>query len=244
MRTRFLTSALLLAMSIAAYGQKYDRGYENVAPVRFVPKGSFMVGGSARFTGHRMDDYSFLVVEGIDSKGYTISFKPTFLYMVADNVAVGASFSYGRTLLDMESADLSISQITMSVDDYYRLAQTFTGALVFRPFIPLGRTGRFALFAQVELGYSNTLINNTVEISSGTKGTFTARNKMLVGINPGLTAFLSNHFAMELSVGILGFNYTWISQIHNQVEQGTSSLSNASFMLNLASVSVGLSYYL
>ena len=37
----------------------------------FVPKGQWVFGGTASYSTHTNDNYKFLVVEGIDSKGYT-----------------------------------------------------------------------------------------------------------------------------------------------------------------------------
>ena len=245
MNFRATLAIILLSLScISARGQKYDRGYDNAKPVTFAPKKSFMVSGTAKFSCHTMDDYKFLIIDDINSNGYTISVNPNFLYMIRDNIGVGLSFSYGRTLLDMESANMSMSEISMSVNDYYRLSQSFTGALAFRPYIPLGKSGRFSLFAQVELGFSTTTSKNTASISSDPKGTFTNKYKILLGVNPGISAFITNHFAIEASVGILGFNYTWANQKHNQVANGSHSLSDASLMLNLATLSLGLAYYL
>lgn len=234
-----------LALGIQhAEAQKYDRGYDNSHQVTFAPKGMFMIGGNARYSYHSMNNYSFLVVDGINSEGYTISATPTFLYMVRDNIGVGASLSYGRTLLDLASADLSVSEISMSVRDYYRLSQSFGGSLAFRPYIPLGHSGRFSMFAQVGLGFSVGQVKNTAKVDSQVKGTFTSQYKMIVGVNPGFTAFITNHLAMEVSIGVLGFNYFWTDQSHNQVATGSSSNSNASFTLNLASIAVGFAYYL
>lgn len=224
--------------------QKYDRGYSGSAQTVFAPKGTFMVGGNARYSYHSMSGYRFLIVDGINSKGYTVSATPTFLYMIRDNIGVGASLSYDRTLLDLASADLSVSEISMSVRDYYRLSQSFGGSLAFRPYIPLGSSGRFSMFAQVGLGFSVGKVRNTAQVDSQVKGTYTRQYKMLVGVNPGMTAFITNHLAMELSIGVLGFNYFWTDQTHNQVSNGSSSNANASFSLNLASIAVGFAYYL
>ncbi len=248
--TKFRLIALSLAASLLTLGtfsagaQKYDRGYDTSHQSIFAPRGTFMVGGNARFSYNSMNNYSFLVIDGINYSGYTVSATPTFLYMIKDNIAVGANFSYSRSLIDLESANLSVSEINMSVKDYNRLSQRFGGAVAFRPYIPLGSSGRFSMFAQVDLGLSIGKVRNTAEENGETKGTFTNQYKLYVGVNPGFTALLSNHLALELSVGILGFNYAWTDQIHNQVNYGSSSNSSASFMLNLASIAVGLAYYL
>lgn len=246
-RTRLIliSTAIFLSIGILpSRAQKYDRGYDNSHQTVFAPKGTFMIGGNARYSYHSMSNYSFLIVDGINSNGYTISATPTFLYMVRDNIGVGASLSYDRTLLDLSSADLSFSEISMSVSDYYRLSQSIGGSIVFRPYIPLGSSGRFSMFAQVGLGLRIGRVKNTANVDSQVKGSYTKQNKIIVGVNPGFTAFITNHLAMELSVGVLGFNYFWTDQNHNQVSTGSSSNSNASFSLNLASIAVGFAYYL
>ena len=246
-RTRLIlisTAIFLCLCTFTSRAQKYDRGYDNSHQTVFAPKGTFMVGGNARYSFHTMSNYRFLVVDGINSRGYTVSATPNFLYMVRDNMGVGLSLSYGRTLLDLASADLSVSEISMGVRDYYLLTQSFGGPATFRPYIPLGTSGRFSMFAQVGLGFSLGRVKNTAQVESQVKGSFTKQNKILIGVNPGFSAFITNHLAMELSIGVLGFNYRWTDQSHNQVASGSSSNSNASFSLNLASIAVGFAYYL
>lgn len=241
-----LLSVLVICVSavFTAEAQKYDRGYADTPQNVFVPKGSFMIGGTAKTTWHKADNYNFLIMDAIDADGYSVSLSPTFLYMPWDNIGLGARFGYDRTKLDIDSADLSLSEISMGIDDYKYLTQSFEVAALFRPYIPLGHSGRFSLFAQVELGFSAGQSKNTVFINPAVKGTHTNRYGLFVGVNPGITAFITNHFAMEVSVGVLGFDYKWSNQVHNQVGHGSSNAANASFMLNLATISVSLAYYL
>ena len=100
------------------------------------------------------------------------------------------------------------------------------------------------MFAHVGLGFSTGRVKNTAKVDAQVKGTYTNQYKILAGVNPGFTAFITNHLAMELSIGVLGFNYFWTDQTHNQVTGGSSSNVNASFSLNLASIAVGFAYYL
>lgn len=237
---------MLILGTAGAQAQRYDRGYENLNSIStvFAPKGSFMLGGNLRYSHHSMDDYSVLVINGINSKGSTISASPSFLYMIKDNMGLGARFSYNRSHFDLESANLSVSEISMSVQDYFRLSQSYTGMILFRPYIPLGPGGRFSMFAELNLGASFSQSKNTVDISSVVKGSFVEKYKIFFGVNPGFAAFLTNHMAMELSLGMLGISYGWSDQIHNQVAQGSTDAAAASFMVNLASISLGLCYYL
>lgn len=237
---------MLILGATAAQAQRYDRGYENLNSLStvFTPKGSFMLGGNVRYSHHRMNDYSVLVINGINSTGSTVSASPSFLYMVKDNMGIGARFSYNRSHFDLESANLSVSEISMSVQDYFRLSQSFSGMVLFRPFIPLGPGGRFAMFAELNLGASFSQSKNTVDINSAVKGSFVEKYKIFFGVNPGFTAFLTNHLAMEFSLGMLGISYGWSDQVHNQVSQGSTDAAAASFMVNPASISLGLCYYL
>ena len=59
---------LLLGTAIAG-AQHYDRGYDTAPSTPFVKKGSWMAGGTLRYSQHINDNYSFLVINGIDSKG-------------------------------------------------------------------------------------------------------------------------------------------------------------------------------
>ena len=171
---------MLILGTVGAQAQRYDRGYENLNSIStvFAPKGSFMLGGNLRYSHHSMNDYSVLVINGINSKGSTISASPSFLYMVKDNMGLGARFSYNRSHFDLESANLSVSEISMSVQDYFRLSQSYTGMILFRPYIPLGPGGRFSMFAELNLGASFSQSKNTVDISSVVKGSFVEKYKI------------------------------------------------------------------
>ena len=203
-----------------------------------------MIAGTGKVTWHREDNFNFLILDGINADGYSVNISPTFLYMPWNNIGVGFRVGYDRMKLNIDDTSLSVSEITMNVNDYFRRTQSIEAAAIFRPYIPLGNSGRFSIFAQVELGFSGGRVKNTALIAPEVKGTYTEKYKFLVGVNPGITALLTNHFALEVSVGVLGFNYNWNNMVHNQVEYGSESLANASFMLNLATVSISLAYYL
>ena len=100
------------------------------------------------------------------------------------------------------------------------------------------------MFAELQLGASFAQSKNTVDVSSVIKGSFVEKYKIFFGVNPGFTAFLTNHMAMELSLGMLGISYGWSDQVHNQVAQGSTDAAAASFMVNPAAISLGLCYYL
>ena len=71
-------------------------------------------GGTFRYSQHINDDYNFLIINDINSKGFNLSANPRLMYMFKDNMGVGLRFSYDRSMLDLASADLSVSEISMS----------------------------------------------------------------------------------------------------------------------------------
>ena len=64
----------------------------------FVPKGQWILGNSISYSEHNESNYNFLIIEGINSDGYTFKVSPMLCYAFKDNLAAGGRFSYARTL--------------------------------------------------------------------------------------------------------------------------------------------------
>ena len=111
MRKTIIILTLLVLGALGAEAQQYDRGYDAVPTSPFINKGTWSVGGTAKYTQHVNDGYSMLVISNINSEGYNISVKPRVMYAFKDNMAVGLKFSYGRSMLDLASADLGVASI-------------------------------------------------------------------------------------------------------------------------------------
>ena len=59
-----------------------------------------------------------------------------------------------------------------------------------------------------------------------------------------MTAFITDWSAVEVSVGVMGFDFKWIDQTTNQVETGSSRTSSGNFKINLFSINIGMTFYL
>lgn len=234
---------MLLLGTLCAEAQHYDRGYETVPSSPFVEKGTWMLGGTARYSQHINDDYNLLVINDINSKGFMVSANPRLMYMFKDNMGAGIRFSYDRSMLDLASADLSVSQISMSVKDCYQIQHKFSAYGVFRSYIPLGNSKRVAMFADLLFGGSYKQGKAFNAGGQYVEGTYGQKYALELAVEPGVVAFLSERLAVELNVGIFGVNYSWSDQLRNQVIGGHSDSTSAGFMLNLLSLGVGLSYY-
>ncbi len=185
------------------------------------------------------------MVDGIESEGYSVDVTPTVAYAIAPNMAVGVKFKYGRSLLRIYDANLSIggeegTQIV--ANDFYSLTHSYVGSVMMRQYIPLGKAKRFALFADIELeggGFQSKFAHD-----EPVKGTFASGYTVGFGVTPGIVAFATNDVAFEVSVGMVGVGYTHTDQIHNQVYEGEVNSSNFNYKINLLTVGLGVSIYL
>ena len=234
---------MLFLGAVCAEAQHYDRGYETVPSSPFIKKGTWMAGGTLRYSQHINDDYNFLVINDINSKGFNVSVNPKLMYMCKDNMGVGLRFSYDRSMLDLASADLSISQISMSAKDCYQINHKFSAYAVYRAYIPLGNSKRVAMFADLLFGGSYKQGKAFNAGGDYVLGTYGQNYSLDLAVEPGLVAFLSERLAVELNVGIFGLSYSWADQLRNQVIGGHSDSTSAGFMVNLLSLGVGMSYY-
>ena len=243
MRRFLIMFSMLFLGAFSAEAQHYDRGYEMTPSSPFVKKGTWVAGGTARYSQHINDNYSFMVISDINSKGYSISVNPKLLYMIKDNMGAGLRFSYDRSMLDLSSADLSISDISMGAKDCYQIQHKYSAHAVYRAYIPLGGSKRIAMFADVLIGGS--LKQGKAFNANGpyAAGTYTQAYALELAVDPGIIAFITDRLAVELNVGVFGLGYSWNNQIHNQVDTGFTDTTSAGFMVNLLSLGVGLSYY-
>ncbi|MEG1622576.1 MAG: hypothetical protein RR330_04315 [Alistipes sp.] len=212
----------------------------------FVPKGQWIFGGSVSYSTHANHDYTVLVIAGINSNGYTFKVSPLIAYAIRDNMAIGGRFVYGRTLLKIDTADISLGEedsgINLNLDHYYGLQQSYSAMAIWRQYIPLGDSKRFALFTEMQLSAGGS----QGKFASGqpVKGTFQRGYHIGLGVAPGLVAFATNNMAIEVSVGVMGIEYTHVEQVHNQVSVGKRSTSNMNFRVNIFSIGLGFAFYL
>ena len=243
MRRYLIIFAVLLLGTISAGAQNFDRGYENIPSSPFVKKGTWVAGGTLSYSQHVNDGHSILLINNINSNGYSVSVNPKVVYMLKDNMGVGVKFSYDRSMLDLASAGLSVAGVEMNAKDCYQINHKYSVHAMCRAYIPFADIKRFALFADVLLGGS---FKQGKAFNAGGEyvlGTYEEATSLELAVNPGIMVFLSNNLAMECTVGLFGVSYGWKNQIRNQVAAGSTDLASAGFMVNLLSIGVGISYY-
>ena len=146
-----------------------------------------------------------------DLKTTSFDFSPTVGYFISNNVAIGVQLGVTSNQSKFKSTKLSEEQ-------------GFSGGILARYYMT--PTNKFSIFGSAALGFGST--NNKTDSLKTTSFSF--------GFAPGISYFLSNHFAIETTIGSLGF-----SSIKPDTK-GADATTTIDFGLNLTRATFGLVY--
>ncbi len=232
----------LVLGAVNSFAQEFKRDIELRT---FVPKGQWIVGSSVSYSEYSDNNYKFLIVDGFDADGYTFKVSPVALYAFRNNVAAGGRAAYSRTLTKVDRLSVNLDdENTFSLDDLYRLKHSYSGMAILRNYISIGNSTRFGLYNELQL----TIGGGQTKLVSGkgesVTGNFETSRDFSIGLAPGMVAFVNNYTAVEVGIGVLGFNYSKTRQTTDQVYVGERSLNTANFKINIFSISLGIAFYL
>lgn len=226
----------------AAAQQEFRRKLEQVS---FVPKGAWIGGVSVSYSQSDQNNYSFLIFEHLNGDTYSFKVSPTVMFCFKDNLAAGGRFSYNRQRTRLNAADIVLASDTeYNIDNLYSISHNYLGTLLFRNYISLGRSTRFGLFNEVQVqlgGGQSKLCSGSGEDLTGTYQTNFQFN---VGLAPGLAVFLNNDSALEVNVGVLGFDYRHNHMVTDQIYHANMHTQSANFKINLFSITFGVMFYI
>lgn len=216
-----------------------------IESVDFVPKGQWIFGLSVSYTQSSQDKYQFLILEGISGDTYSFKISPMVMFAVKADLALGGRFSYARSLTKVANADLVLdSETDYSFDHLYRLSHNYYGAALMRNYFSIGKSKRFGFFNEVSLQLGGGQTKLTTGTGEDLTGTYERNFSLNVGLTPGLCLFLSNYSALEVNVGLLGFNYHDTKAVKDQVYVSHRNSKSANFRINLFSITFGATFYL
>lgn len=217
----------------------------NIEQIAFVPKGQWIGGVSVSYSQSNQNRYQFLIIENISGDTYTFKVSPMVMFAFKNNLAAGARFAYSRSRTRLESADVVLdSETGYNMDNLYSINHSYTGTAAFRQYMSLGGTTRFGFFNEVQLqlgGGQSKLCNGQ---GDDLTGTYSTNFSLDVGLAPGLIVFLNNYSALEVNVGVLGFNYTKTHFTTDQIYTASMRRSSANFKINLFSITFGVAFYI
>ena len=222
--------------------QRIDREVQKTV---FIPKGSWMFGGTISYSEHNESNLNNLVLNDVDVDVYDFSVSPYFGYFFRDNIAIGGRFAYKRDYLDLGNFDLNLGEdFNISLKDLYYLEHKYEASMFVRTYMPIGRSKIFGLFNEARLTYGYGMGKNSTGSGTEYDGTYQTVQNMQIGFAPGLTAFITDWSAVEVSVGVMGFDFKWIDQETNQIETGRQRVTSGNFKINLFSINIGMTIYL
>lgn len=211
----------------------------------FVPKGQWFFGGTCSYGEMSQNNYKFLVLKNWTGEGYQLAVKPFFGYMVKNDVGVGATLSYERSLFKVDKLDLNLnSDLSFSIADYYILEHIYSAAAFMRVFMNIEESKRFGLFNDIKFmfgGGQGKYINGKGDVLEGTYQTI---SKVGLVYSPGVVVFINDFSAVEVSIGMLGLQRKQIKQETNHVHTGTFKTTSANFKIDLFSIGLGVAFYL
>lgn len=241
---RIIVALTLLCITAVSAGaqEKFSRGLEMVS---FVPKGQWITGVSVSYNQSHQDNYQFLIIENITGDTYTFKLAPMLFYAFKDNLALGGRMGYRRQKTKLDAANVILdSETSYDMDHLYSISHQYYGTAAFRNYISMGESMRFGFFNEVQLeigGGQSKLVSGTGEDLTGT---YERMFNVNIGLTPGLIMFLNNYSALEVSIGVLGFNYQHTHSISDQIYVANRHSKQANFKINLFSVQFGVAFYL
>ncbi len=222
--------------------QRIDR---EITKSVFIPKGTWMGGGTLSYSEHDQSNLNYLVMKDFDGKGYKFGVSPYIGYFFRDNVAGGLRFTYNRNYFDLKNFNLNLGEdMDISLTDLYSLEHTYSISGFVRTYLPIGSSKIFGLFNEARITYGYGKGKNSTGVDKELDATYQTMQNLQIGFAPGMTAFITDWTAVEVSVGVMGFNFKWIDQKTNQVETGYRRVNSGNFKIDLFSINIGMTFYL
>lgn len=151
-----------------------------------------------------------------DAKTTGFNIAPSAGYFVNENIAVGLSLGYNSLKNEVPSNPVT------SESKYTSFGVGAFGRYYFTP------GNSFSLFGQLGVGYeSGKLEQNSDESKT---------DSFNIGVAPGINYFVSEHFALEATFGILGYSTS------KPDFDGADSTNSFDFGLNLDNINFGIVY--
>lgn len=238
----FLISTGVFKIHAEESKEEFSPDFESVV---FVPKGQWITGVSVSYSQSNQKNYQFLVLQGVTGDTYSFKLSPMVLFTFKNDAAAGGKFGYNRALTKLENADITLSpDMNFNVDHLYRLSHNYYGMGVLRNYFSLGTSKRFGIFTEVQLELGGGQAKLMTGLGEDLTGNYERNFNLGIGVAPGLTAFLNNFAALEVNVGVLGFDYNHTKTITDQIYIANSNAKSAIFRVNLFSITFGVSFYL
>ncbi|MEL4306479.1 outer membrane beta-barrel protein [Joostella sp. CR20] len=229
---------LFFSTLIALIGFPLLSSAQDEEPVINFSKGKWHTGITLSVNTDDDDDIENILfnISKNEQENFEINF--TGGYFVKDNMSIGLQYSYLKHSQDLNYQTDDESPRYQSAKSVH----TFTGFL--RNYYPVTANHRLNFFNETNLGvgFGNTNTRHTKSEDDITK-TFNDEFNLRLGVKPGVAVILTEGFAFEVALKLLGLDYTHSDITTNGIKQGSSSDFKLDFDISLLSLDFGLAYY-
>jgi opacity protein-like surface antigen len=212
---KLLIIALLVTFGIS-FGQEKE---ENLN----IQKGTWNLGGNFSLNNSN-SEYNPNTSKNENDQFY-VGFYPRVGYAINNNLIIGLGLGY-------EYQD--VKTYYSGIDNYDSNHNTLAVFPYIKKYFNINE--KFYFHLQGEFRVSKTWIDNKSSIT--TNSTNQTSNSLFAGIRPGITYFLTKKFALETSIGALGY-----STGKNETDNGEGKFSSFDLNFNSNNLVFGLSYY-
>ncbi|MDE6136142.1 MAG: hypothetical protein K2F97_01555 [Muribaculaceae bacterium] len=222
----------------ANYG-RFDRGLFNWL---YVPKGRWAFGLNASYGELDTEDVQVLsLIKNVDMRGKMYSIKPSISYFVRNNQSVGLQFNYSRGTANLDNLSVDFDEdINFSLHDISYYSESYAIATFYRNYVGLGRKSRFAIFNEVSLEFLAGSSRFKRPYDGKPRDTQTTITQGSLNFSPGLSVFIQENVAFNVSFGIFGIKFRKENQTTDGVDEGSRFTSGANFRFNIFNISLGM----
>ena len=245
MKKKFILT-LLAAAAMAAPLGAIDRGLGNPKSV-YIPKGTVaasLTGGynSWKATGEELAQGVALagIIDDVNGHVNLTSVGAGLSWFVADNVSLGARFSYAKRDIDINNLAM-LSLVNLNNKHFRR--ETWSGSLAVRGYMPLFDSKIVALFFEGRASGSFGYGKNYVDTDRGKEGRYSDLYSATLGLYPGLSVFATNRIAFEVSLPFLEGGLEWDKQIKGQAHDSALARKFVNFKPGLLGISAGVVFH-
>lgn len=196
----------LLFSAAAVFAFTFANAQETTSTGGF-STGDVFISGSIGFGSEKTGDF----------KTNEFNFSPRAAYFVSDNISLGLALGYNNTKQD-EDFGFGTTEVKTNTFEIGAFGRYY--------FMP---ASQFSLFTQLGVNYGTTK-------SEAEGEEFNKANGFNVEFAPGISYFISDHFALEATFGVLG--YTTVKPDADDAD----STNTFEFGLDMSDINFGLLY--
>lgn len=218
---------------------RFDRGLFNYL---FIPKGVWQIGMTASYGEISTKDLEILdLMSDVDISGRIFSIRPYFSYFIRNNLSVGMRFAYtsGRGNIDSFQVDID-DDMNFNLKDIMYRSESYSASLTLSQYFGIARRGRFGVFNEVELAFASGNSDFRRPYNGEPKLTHTTTTQASLNFSPGLSVFMMDQVAFNVSFGVFGFYLKNEKQKVDGIDSGDRFTSGANFRFNIFNINFGI----